>query len=56
MMIRTFIFAFAFLAAGCGESACDEIADCLGTENDGSADEETCEKALDAAKEADLCD
>jgi hypothetical protein len=56
MMTRTFILAFAFLAAGCGKSACDEIADCLGTENDGSVDEEDCQTALDVAEEADLCE
>jgi hypothetical protein len=56
MITRTMLLAFAFLAAGCGKSACDELADCLGAENDGSADEDACETALDAAKEADLCD
>ena len=60
MMTRTFILAFAFLAAGCGKSACDQLADCLGTENttDESSDEleDACQAALDLQEEADTCE
>ena len=57
MMIRTIGFLGAFLLAGCGKSACDELADCLGVDADDAeeTDEDACQTALDAAEEAGTC-
>ena len=58
MMIRTIGFLGAFLLAGCGKSACDELADCLGVDADDveESDEDACQDALDAAEELDACE
>ena len=54
-------FAFAVLtvcamaSTGCGGGACDELAECVGTENPGGADEATCQTALDLAKSLGTC-
>ena len=57
MMIRTIGFLGAFLLAGCGKSACDEYADCLGVDADTleESDEDACQALLDAAEEAGTC-
>jgi hypothetical protein len=53
MITRTLLLAFAFLSVACGDSACDELADCTG--NEVGTDEEACELELELQKEVDAC-
>jgi len=55
-MKPTYLALFAFLATGCGKNACEELAECLGVDDEGAADAsdeeiEACEAALDLAED-----
>ena len=53
-MKRMLIVLFAFLVTGCGKNACEELAECVGGDEEAAADAtdeeiEACETVLDAS-------
>ena len=53
-MNRMLIVLFAFLATGCGKNACEELAECVGGDEEAAADAsdaeiDACEEVLDAS-------